>query len=320
MRIKDKNWDKHSLVDEFLNKRWMIEMGAGKLSRIYGVERDLIVEARKEARELVKKESRKHLPKILIFDIETAPVEAYIWQKEVWKANINDDKVISQWYMLSWAAKWLFDNKVMSDKVNGKEALREDDRRIVGGLWELFDEADIIIAHNGGAFDIPNMNTRFVVNGYPPPSSYQMIDTLKVARREFGFTHNSLNALAKVFDIDEKIETNFELWKRCKHGEEKALNEMEKYNKKDVTILEELYLKIRPWIKSHPNVGLFINSDKPVCPYCGSPEVESDGKYYYTMTGKYATYTCKKCGGISRGRTTSVDKDKRKNLIVSVAR
>jgi DNA polymerase III alpha subunit (gram-positive type)/DNA-directed RNA polymerase subunit RPC12/RpoP len=298
----------------------MIDMGAGKLSRIYGVQRDLIVEARKKARELVKLEKRKHLPKILIFDIETAPLEAYVYQKEVWKARVADDKIISQWFMLSWSAKWLFDDVVMSKAVSGKEALDEDDRRIVGGLWSLFDQADIIIAHNGGAFDIPNMNTRFVVNGFPPPSAYQMIDTLKVARREFGFTHNSLNALAKVFGVDEKIETNFDLWKKCKRGDAKALKEMERYNRRDVTILEEVYLRIRPWIKSHPNVGLFVNSDEPVCPYCGSEEVIEDDNHYYTMTGKYATYVCKRCGGISRARKTSFDKEKAKNLIVSIAR
>ena len=320
MKLKDKNWDLDDLVNEFLNKRWMIDMGAGKLSRIYGVQRDLIVEARKKARELVKLEKRKHLPKILIFDIETAPLEAYVYQKEVWKARVADDKIISQWFMLSWSAKWLFDDVVMSKAVSGKEAIDEDDRRIVGGLWSLFDQADIIIAHNGGAFDIPNMNTRFVVNGFPPPSAYQMIDTLKVARREFGFTHNSLNALAKVFGVDEKIETNFDLWKKCKRGDAKALKEMERYNRRDVTILEEVYLRIRPWIKSHPNVGLFVNSDEPVCPYCGSEEVIEDDNHYYTMTGKYATYVCKRCGGISRARKTSFDKEKAKNLIVSIAR
>lgn len=320
MRLKDRKWDKESLIQEFLNKKWMIDMGSGKLARIYGTDRDLIKEARREARVISKAEKSKHLPKILIFDIETAPLEAYVYQKEVWKAAVADDKIISQWFMLSWSAKWLFDRKVMSDALTSKEAVDEDDNRIVGSLWNLFDDADIIIAHNGGAFDIPNMNTRFVVNGYPPPSAYQMIDTLKVARREFGFTHNSLNALAKVFDVDEKIETNFDLWKRCKRGDEKALKEMEKYNRKDVTILEEIYLRIRPWIKSHPNVGLFVHTDDPVCPYCGSEDVAPDGGHYYTMVSKYETYTCKKCGGVSRGRTSIVEKSKRKNLIVSIAR
>lgn len=320
MRIRDREWTIDSMINEFLNKRWMIDMGAGKIGRTYGISRDLVKEARNRARTTIRSDRRKSLPKVLIFDIETSLLEAYVYQKSVWKANIGDDQVISQWFMLTWSAKWLFDDKVMSARLSRKEALDEDDTRIVGDLWNLFDEADIIIAHNGGNFDIPNMNTRFVVNGFPPPSSYQMIDTLKVARKEFGFTHNSLNALARVFEIDGKIETNFELWKRCKRGEDKALREMETYNKKDVTILEAVYLKVRPWIKSHPNVGLFVSADEKNCPYCGSEEVVTDGNHYYTMTGKYETYVCTKCGGVSRGRTTVVNKEQRKNLIVSTAR
>jgi DNA polymerase elongation subunit (family B) len=264
--------------------------------------------------------AERKLPKILVFDIETAPLEAYVFQKSVWKANVAEDQVIGEWFMLTWSAKWLFNENVMSAKLTGREALEENDSRITAKLWALFDEADIVIAHNGGNFDVPNMNTRFIVNGFPPPSSYQIIDTLKIARKEFGFTHNNLNALARVFGFDGKIETNFQLWKDCKHGSDKALAEMETYNKRDVTVLEEIYLKLRPWMKSHPNVGLFMESDIPRCPYCGSDAVRLDGEYYYTMTGKYPTYRCNSCDGISRGRKTSISKEKSQNLIVSIAR
>lgn len=321
-RIQKKVWSKEDLVKEFSGRRYLLEMGAGKLGRIYGVPSDKIREVRKTARAILKFEKESRMPKILVFDIETAPLEAFIWQKQVWKANVSEDKVISEWFMLTWSAKWLFTDIVMSDRLKGEEAKNENDERITATLWELFDQADILIAHNGGNFDVPNMNTRFVVNGLPPPSSYQIIDTLRIARKEFGFTHNSLNALARVFGIESKIETNFELWKAAKKGSNKALIYMEIYNRKDVTILEEVYLKLRPWIKSHPNIGLFVEDEGQLCPYCGYDNVELDGNFYYTMTGKYPTYVCQrnKCGGISRGRTSVYDKEKRKNLIVSVAR
>ena len=267
-----------------------------------------------------EKKAEKRMPKVLIFDIETAPLEAYIWQTQVFKANVPEGMVVSEWFMLTWSAKWLFSDIVLSDKLTRKEALNEDDKRITERLWQLFDEADIIIAHNGGKFDVPNMNTRFLVIGLRPPSSYQIIDTLLVARKQFGFTHNNLNALARIFGIPGKIHTDFELWKLSKHGDEDALRKMEVYNKQDVTLLEEVYLKLRPWMKSHPNIGLFMESDIPRCPYCGSDEIHLNGKYYYTMTGKYPTYQCNKCGGISRGRKTEYPKDKGKNLVVSVAR
>ena len=45
---------------------------------------------------------------------------------------------------------------------------------------------------------------------------------------------------------------------------------MLKYNKRDVTLLEEVYLRIRPWIKGHPNCANYIDSKVPICSNCGS--------------------------------------------------
>jgi hypothetical protein len=43
------------------------------------------------------------------------------------------------------------------------------------------DEADIICAHNGDAFDIKKINSRLITNGFKPPSPFKTIDTLKAA-------------------------------------------------------------------------------------------------------------------------------------------
>lgn len=259
------------------------------------------------------------LPKVLIFDIETSPLKAFVWQKSIWKANVGADQILSEWFMLCWSAKWLFSDKVMSDRLTGRESKDEDDSRIVKSLWKLLDEADIVIAHNGDSFDVPNMNTRFVVHNIPPTSPYQTIDTRLVAKRQFGFTHNSLNGLAKVFGFNVKIETNFDLWKRCIDGDDKALAYMEEYNIHDVELLEEVYMKLRPWIKGHPNLGLYVETDRPVCPNCGNTDIKWTEKYYYTQTGKYRTFRCK-CGAFGRARKTSLDKRVSKNLAVSVGK
>ena len=261
-----------------------------------------------------------NLPKVLVFDIETSPLQAYVWQHNVWNTSIPETNVISEWFMLTWSAKWLYDETIMSDKLTGKEALKEDDGRIVKGLWKLLDDADIVISHNGDRFDVPNMNTRFIVNDLPPTSPYQSIDTVRIARRQFGFTHNNLNALARVFGFPAKLETNFELWKRCVAGEDDALQEMEIYNQGDVELLEKVYIKLRPWIKSHPNIALYTLSDGTVCPNCGSNKIKwLPDKYYYTTTNRYPIFTCE-CGAYGRSRFGETDKEFRKTLAVSVAR
>lgn len=265
-----------------------------------------------------KKTNKYSTPKILLLDIETTPLEAYVWQMNVWKASINDEAIISKWFMLTWSAKWLLDSNTMSMRLTGKEVLKEDDSRIVKELWKLLDEADIVIAHNGDKFDVPNINTRFIVSGLSPTKPYQTIDTLLIARKQFGFTHNSLNALAKQFGLPLKIDTDFSLWVRCKNGSNDALTEMETYNKRDVEVLEEVYLKLRPWIKSHPNVGLYMETEEEVCPNCGSTHLVSTG-FYYTQTGKYESLRCD-CGAICRRRYSVLDKDKRASLVVSVAK
>jgi hypothetical protein len=266
------------------------------------------------------KSDTRRLPKVLIFDIETSPLKAFIWQKSVWKANVGEQQVISEWFMLTWSAKWLFGDKIMSDRLTGKEAADENDYRIVGSLWKLLDEADIVIAHNGDSFDVPNMNTRFVIHGYNPPSPYQTIDTLTIARRQFGFTHNNLNALARLFDLPVKLETDFELWKKCVAGEEKALAYMQEYNNGDVDTLEGVYMKLRPWIKGHPNLGLYVESDEPVCPNCGSDKIAIlDGKFSYTSVGKYPLFRCE-CGAFGRVRKSVLDKEVSKNLLVGLSK
>lgn len=261
----------------------------------------------------------KALPKVLLFDIETSPLQAFIFQKSVWKANVGSDQVISEWFMLTWSAKWLFDTEIMSERLTGKEAVKEDDGRIVKSLWKLLNEADIVIAHNGDSFDVPNMNTRFIVHSLPPTSPYQTIDTMLVARKQFGFTHNSLNALARIFGFEPKMDTDFELWKQCVAGDEKALAYMQEYNKGDVTTLEDVYVKLRPWIKSHPNLGLYMEADGAVCPNCGGEDIQWTDKYYFTQTGKYQTFRCK-CGAFGRSRVSKLSKSARKALVVGLSK
>jgi len=257
-------------------------------------------------------------PKVLLFDIETSPLSAYIFQKSIWKANVSDEQVISEWFMLTWSAKWLFDDNIITERLTGKEAKDEDDSRIVGGLWKLLDEADIVIAHNGDGFDIPNMNTRFIILGFSPPSPYQTIDTKAVASKQFGFTHNSLNALARLFEFDAKKDTDFDLWKKCREGDEESLKYMQEYNIGDVELLEKVYLKLRPWIRNHPNIGLYVDSDSTTCPNCGSDKITwLKDKFHYTGVSKFPIFVCE-CGAYGRGRTSVITKKTNPNLGISL--
>jgi RNase P subunit RPR2 len=239
-----------------------------------------------------------------------------VWGR--FKQFVTLDQTISEWFMLSWSAKWLNNPNMMSDVLTPEEALREDDLRITKSMWHLFNEADIVIAHNGQRFDTPRLNSRFLINGLMPPTPYRQIDTLKVARENFGFSSNKLDALAGYLGIKHKSYTDFNLWKRCLAGEQEALDHMQAYNIKDVEILEQVYLKLRPWIKNHPNISLYLENEDETCPHCGSSNLADTGTFSYTNVSKFSNVRCMDCGGLARRRTSDYPKEKRKTLVMSV--
>lgn len=254
----------------------------------------------------------RKFPKITLLDIETLPMKAYVWS--MWDQNVSVSQVIQPTIMLSWAAKTLFGSHMQSDVLTPEEAVLATDERISASLWDVMNGSDIVIGHNINGFDIKKMNTRFLMNGFPPPKPSSVIDTLEVAKKMFGFDSNKQEFLAMMLLDDHKIKTDFELWAACDHGEQDALNKMSTYNKYDVTLLEEIYLAIRPWIKGHPNLGLYTDELQQVCNNCGSINVVEDG-FYYTPANKFVSYRCENCGAYTRERTGNLDKEKKAVLL-----
>ena len=258
-----------------------------------------------------------HKDSILILDIETAPMKGYIWN--VWQQNIYPEQMISDFFILSWSAKWLGEPRIFSQVLSPEEVFAENDKEIMYNLWRLLDEAVIVITHNGKKFDIPKINSRLVVNGFIPPSPYKQIDTLQIARTEFGFTRNSLESLSAVFGLNGKIKVDFNLWKECMNGSSEHLNKLCEYNENDILVLEDVYLKLRPFAKNHPNLDMYVDSDKPTCPHCGSYNIELiSNKYFYTQAVRYQVYRCGNCSAVSR--TKKGIKFEHKKQVASIPR
>ena len=282
------------------------------IAEVVGCTRRLVRSVRQEMGPRVK-----NMPKILIFDIETAPMEVYVWH--LFKNVVMPGMVIKERSMLSWAAKWLFEDKIMGEHVTAKEANDRTDKSILSELWHLLNEADIVVAHNGFSFDVKISNARFALAGLNPPMPYRVIDTLSHSKRVFNFPSHKLDCLNGYFGLDMKMEhEGMTLWKKCVNWDGSALDTMLKYNKRDVTILEEFYLKIRPWMKGHPNVALYIDTEETLCTNCGNEDLTWGG-YYFTPAGKYKSFRCDKCGAIGRSRISDLDKETRARLLLSVA-
>jgi hypothetical protein len=185
----------------------------------------------------------------------------------------------------------------------GYEDDLENDYLLTEKLWELLDEADVTIAHNGKAFDNGKSNARFIYHGFEPPSPYKEIDTLLVARKQFTFTSSSLKDLASYLQLTEEKSDpgTFQTWLGCMAGDKKCWARMKKYNAQDVDVLEQLYLRLRPWIVGHPNLALY--SDRPnACPRCSAEgTLKGRGYKYYAVTRRQQ-FQCSACGGYCLGR------------------
>ena len=230
-------------------------------------------------------------PKILLFDVETSFYHFVGWG--TYKQFIQHYQITKHQYIISWAAIWLYDDNVQSDVVTPKESKNRDDKRILKSIWKLLDEADIVIGHNGDRFDLRKLRWRFISKGMQPPSPFRVIDTLKIARREFFAPSYKQDFLTKYFKLENKLSTEFQLWVDCEAGNQDRLNEMAEYNKHDVMGLEELYLKIRPYIHNHPNLSVLM--DKDVCPNCGANDIVETDSEYITTANKFPVYRCDSC-------------------------
>lgn len=253
-------------------------------------------------------------PRVLFLDIETSPILGYVWS--LWNNNVGLNQIETDWHLLSWSAKWLGEDEVIyQDQRDAKNI--EDDSKLLKGIWELLDQASIIVTQNGKAFDEKKLNARFIMNGFEPPSSYQHIDTKQIAKRKFGFTSNRLEYMtSKLCTKYEKSKhskfSGFELWKECLAGNIEAWDSMKDYNKLDVLSLEELYTKLIPWDNS-VNFNVYHSNLMNECT-CGSTDFKKAG-YHFTNSGKYQRYKCKSCGKEYRDGDNLLSKNKRKSLL-----
>lgn len=249
--------------------------------------------------------------KILLLDIETALHRVYSWG--LFKQDIGLNQIEEPGYTLSWAAKWYGEKEIMFSSI-----YHDTWPTMIERIYKLIDEADAVIHYNGTKFDMPILNQEFIAAGYNPPSPVINIDLLHTARRRFRLASNKLDYVAGFLGLRGKVKhKGMDLWRDCMARSEKAWSIMKRYNIRDVKLLEEVYNKLRSWIPNHPNHGLFISTDTPVCSHCGSKHLQKRGRYY-TKTLAYQRFQCQKCGAWHRSRLSDLSLEKRRAIVVGV--
>lgn len=227
------------------------QLGAGasyrQIAEVLGVDHTTVSKyVRKHLPDLARP-ARGHAeceaPRLLVVDIETMANLCWTWG--VWEQNIAPSQIVKHKRTISWAAKWVGEKPIHF----GSEFHSGSRVEMIGVIWDLLDEADGVIGYNSKRFDIKHLNTEFDLMGLGPPSPFQHIDLLQVARREFQYGSNKLEAIAQRKGIGKKREhEGFALWVKCEAGDEDAWRRMRDYNKNDVKLTEQLFERWRPWI------------------------------------------------------------------------
>lgn len=232
-------------------------------------------------------------PRILVCDIETRPNLVYTFGLH--DQNIGINQIVEPHGVMCWAAKWYGEPKVLfrSTHHDGYDTMVRD-------IWELVDEADIIVGYNHRSFDMKHLAREWALAGLPPPSPWQDIDLLSVVRRRFRFPSNKLDWVSRELGIGHKVpHAGFELWRDCMAGDDKAWAKMRRYNKHDVVLTELAYSRLLPWINGHPNMSVLSGERVSGCTTCGATELEDAG-WQVTQTRAYQRFRCVVCRSLIR--------------------
>lgn len=205
------------------------------------------------------------------------PCAAWKWDHEINKYNI----------------------KITDDKKRFKKNFR-DDYIVAKKLHELMSEADVIVAHNGDAFDIKHANTMFINHGLGPIPEKKSLDTLKAARKYFAFAGNDLDSLSKRFGGKGKNQKPD--WYLMTDGNAKQIALAARYCMNDVAELDRVFQNIKPYMRNlvKPRTKISNHYGVEVCDACGSKRLQNHG-----MCGAFGKrkprIDCGECGHVMHG-------------------
>jgi len=223
-----------------------------------------------------------HNKKILVLDLETSPMLAYVWglgEQHVRHGQLKRGSNIVD--IISVAYSWMDEEEI---HVMGWGYEEQDSRPMMEKLDELINEADIVIGKNNERFDNKQINFhRWYHNRDGMPDWLTKSDDLeKHLRRHLRLPSQSLDYISDLLGLGGKEKMEFSDWVNIveKHPTEglKAYEKMLHYNKKDVADTKAIWkYSMKHFIPKH-NMGVSLEGQ--VCRACGSTNLAWDGSTY----------------------------------------
>lgn len=228
----------------------------------------------------------------LFADIETSPTIGLFWGAG-FGLNISHENILVERRIICIAYKWEHEDRVVVLRWDAKQ----NDRSMLEQFVAVANTADEIVGHYGNHFDWPWIRTRVLLHKLPPVPIWKTVDTKALASRYFYFQSNKLDYISNALGHGRKLHTDFQLWKDCLNGCEKALNYMCKYCGVDVKRLEAVYHDLMAFVPAKTHAGVVAGSDKWTCPRCGSKNVRMSKKRITANGTTQYQFQCQDDGG-----------------------
>lgn len=232
--------------------------------------------------------------KILAIDIETMP--ALVWTYDLFRPFISHKQIVEPSRISCFSYQWYGQKKVgfVSEYHDTREGMIEK-------LWELLDEADVVLGYNTKRFDYPWILGELMAEGKTKPSPVKHIDLYQTTKQNTRFLSRKLDYVSERLLGDKKIDVNtmtlaIECGSKDPEVAAKAWAKMKRYSVKDTALMFPLFERIRSYVKMpHP-----VASDGISCHSCKSLNLQRRGTEK-TLVSEYQRYRCNDCGSWFRG-------------------
>lgn len=245
----------------------------------------------------------KSKPKVLIYDMETSPLKAWVWSTGKQYVGHKQLAVDHNTYgIICITYCWNDGSPVQSIDWGFEE---QNTGRVVEEFDKILKTADHVIGKNNKRFDDKMLNAARMLNGLPGmPDWTRYTDDLEVQMRKyFRMPSQSLDYISNQLGLGGKIKMEMQDWidivEKTSNGP-KALAKMIRYGKKDTADTRTLWNKLSQHFEPKLNMATFCN-ERLACTACGSVNIVQNGTRVSGGT-KYQTYLCKSCGCYA-GRT-----------------
>lgn len=215
------------------------------------------------------------LNKILIYDIETTRVKAWVWWSG--KQFVSGDSLIDEPKIITIAYKWLGEDDITVLTWDEKSS----DKQLLEKFLKVYNSADMVIGQNNDRFDNRWVNARAMKYGLDVNTFVRSFDIMRETKRLFRLPSYSMKYITNYLGIQTKLEhEGIKMWEKIQTGtpeeQKEYLQKMVEYNRQDIVATEDMYLTLRKYMGHKTHFGVLNGQERFTCPNCGGKNVSLD--------------------------------------------